>query len=346
MCVIAIVDNARPSSDMVRAFWDENPNGGGVAWQERCEDGSKLVQWRKGLSLQSMQDFALTLPTPFVLHFRIPSVGGSLAELTHPFPLDEYDAGQLTGSNEAGVLFHNGTWVDWKKHLIALCIGNGIPLPDGVWSDTRAMAFVASHIGVNVLELIDEKVVVMLPDDIRTFGYWTKEDGIYVSNTHWKRKLQGPRGLLPAAHAYTQSGNNRTNGSGNNSTAPTSPASSGTNQLGAFHHTGLNDCTCNDCIVERVQNRLADQEAAKYLGVPFVEGASTPPPDPKVTDLKAAGERIKTAKAILDAMSKNSLKRLRKRPTKYLTEMEKRILSLDSYQQRKANEEKYGKSVH
>lgn len=159
-----------------------NSAGGGVAWRE---DG--WVRWAKGLSLEEMQDFCKKLPLPFVAHFRIPTVGGAISELCHPFPVDGKCSVALEGRTKGYVLFHNGHWGDWKRvSMEAATKGRG-GLPVGKWSDSRAMAFVAHIYGVGILDFIDEHTIIFGPHDSEVTGSrWTRANDVVVSNRSWE----------------------------------------------------------------------------------------------------------------------------------------------------------------
>lgn len=194
MCVIACVTDSdkRPNEIQVRAMWSANPYGGGVGWQENGR-----VKWDKGCTLEEMIKFAADLPVPHILHFRIPSVGGDRIDLCHPFPITKQVSLDLQGeSDKISVLFHNGTWSDWKiKSNVWLAAASGkIKAIPGPWSDSRAMAFWAAVFGEEILDggrdspwSIHEKIAVLGPTgEIRVYGEgWTEVDGFVVSNEGW-----------------------------------------------------------------------------------------------------------------------------------------------------------------
>lgn len=192
MCVIAICeqDKTRPTEDVLEAMWDSNNDGAGIAWQER-----KGVKYKKGLSFEEVRDLALTVPAPFVVHFRISSVGPTISKLTHPFPVTADVSLDLSGTVEK-VLFHNGTWSEWQKEGRQAVFNAGAKLPFGRWSDTRMMALLAHHYGDGVLDLIGEKVVTLGsggPKDIQLYGrgwsLWQKDGmNLLVSNTFWEAR--------------------------------------------------------------------------------------------------------------------------------------------------------------
>jgi hypothetical protein len=215
MCVILICDrDSRPTEEMVRQCWLRNSDGGGVAYHTKV-DGLPVVKWEKNLSEEEMVQKCATLPLPFIAHFRITSVGSTCGDLTHPFPLDDTQHLAWEGETDRGVLFHNGTWSSWKTLLMDATFRSGLgrKLPPGTWSDTRAMAYLAEHFGWGILEMIDEKIVVMAPpvdandDGIYIFGSWPKRipgpvkegGGILASNDSWKPWMfqQGQTGSGP-----------------------------------------------------------------------------------------------------------------------------------------------------
>ena len=204
MCVIAIVSKIRPSERMVEKMWEKNPEGGGVAWRE----GGK-VKWRKSLDLGEMKEACVELPLPYVAHFRIASTGGVKDELTHPFAVDDFEKSlDLQGETDGRVLFHNGTWTDWKRVLFETAAGWGRPIPEGRWNDTRAMAWVTSLFGKAFLDILDEKAVLFSPTDTPIIlGHgWRQVDGIWCSNDLFQNNhyySSGGSGYKPMCRAAT-----------------------------------------------------------------------------------------------------------------------------------------------
>jgi hypothetical protein len=200
MCVIAVVDNplARPTDEEVAAMWRQNPQGGGVAWQE---DGK--VNFRKGLLLMEMQKFIRELPTPFIAHFRISSTGDKgLAILTHPFLIEDGSPLSMGGSTESSVLFHNGHWNGWETQSRVWQAQARIKVKAGEkWSDSRAMAFWAHHFGTSIFSgespfgVIQEKIVLLHkegePEFFGTWG-WQEHNGYIISNDYWITRKTEP----------------------------------------------------------------------------------------------------------------------------------------------------------
>ena len=234
--------------DEINAMWEANPQGGGVAWREQRRDADAdivdehgqpqmVVKWRKGLSLVEMQEQIANLPTPFVAHFRVASVGdGGVKWLTHPFPIQEGVPLTLEGTAEHSVLFHNGHWGRWEaqsREWLGLAGGRiRVPHGGGKWSDSRAMAFWAFHFGLGIFEGdpwgIREKVVVYSPEDIQIFGDgWKRYKDYIISNDFWIKKIDR-RSLLQsgttgaaANHGFPSHGGGMYGRNGNH--APSAP---------------------------------------------------------------------------------------------------------------------------
>ena len=187
MCVVMIASKTRPTELMVERAFNANDHGGGVAWRDKDKAGHAVVRWQKGLDLAGMQELVKSLPMPFIAHFRIASVGGRSAALTHPFPIENNVDLALEGQIKGYVLFHNGHWGEWKSFTKETALKKGARIPIGSWSDSRAMAWAAHNYGLGILELIDEKAVAFGPGDlevIRGTG-WDDVDGVWCSNKHW-----------------------------------------------------------------------------------------------------------------------------------------------------------------
>lgn len=188
MCVIMLAQTKRPTEGMITRGYNTNDQGAGIAWRQEGK-----VYWEKGLNLDEMQHLCATLPMPYVAHFRIASCGGQRPSLCHPFPIQRTAPLALKGSTSGYVLFHNGHWGDWKRSVLETV--RAVPnfkIPTGKWSDTRAMAWYAAHVGLGVLEFIDEKTVAFGPSDIEIFGSgWGTVEEVLVSNTHFQFAVGG-----------------------------------------------------------------------------------------------------------------------------------------------------------
>jgi hypothetical protein len=180
MCVAIVVPAGKdiPTPETLQLCADANPHGGGIAW---IQDGA--VQWRKGLEVGDVIAIAGQVTAPMFIHFRIASTGGVCSELCHPFPLERRVRLDTDGSSR-GVLMHNGHWHDWREMLQRYMLRG---FPEGPWSDTRALTYLATQFGDGFLEVTREKVAILRPTGITMFGDWPKEEnGVYFSNYGWK----------------------------------------------------------------------------------------------------------------------------------------------------------------
>lgn len=98
----------------------------------------------------------VTLSGEIVIHFRWASVGEVTPELCHPFPVTSKATTRLSGQARA-VLFHNGTWGQWRDTLRRMPRHRS---PDGLLSDTRVAASVVDLCGMDLLEGLPGRWVV------------------------------------------------------------------------------------------------------------------------------------------------------------------------------------------
>ena len=221
MCVIMVCGDKRPTPSLVDQAWAKNDHGGGVAWREPGKDNETIVRWEKGLTKEQMHEYAKNLPFPFILHFRIASVGGRFEDLCHPFEIGPKASTKLSGSTNRGVLFHNGTWGQWRSVAMDLAINRGIKVPPGPWNDTRTMAWVTSHLGDGILEFINERTVLFGPKLFTIFGEgWEDVEGIPCSNKLFLNTFRSQGGnqsrngtvvgnVAQQSHSRNTSGNQR-----------------------------------------------------------------------------------------------------------------------------------------
>jgi len=194
MCVIIIGTKSRPALRDLKAAEQQNPDGAGIAWT-----GKSGVSMRKGLTALAVHQLLDEIPenTPYVIHFRFATVGEPNAGLCHPFAIGKKTslATQRDGLNR--VLFHNGTWRNWRAVL------DQMPnKPSGEWSDSRAIAFILGSIGEPILDDIPCKFAVMDNEGTRIYpsdlSGWVKRGGVLYSNMRWltnlpKKKRKGKK---------------------------------------------------------------------------------------------------------------------------------------------------------
>jgi hypothetical protein len=184
-------DKVKPSLQMLKDGEETNPHGGGIAWINKKEN---VVEYRKGLSAQQINDLINNehITQPYIIHFRIDSVGNRSPLLNHPFPITDKNHPvedlKLSGKAKA-VLFHNGHWSEWKDRFLSQVINSNIHVGDKEeWSDSRTMAMLASIHGLSVLNAISgfNKISVLTPKGIERFGDgWVNVEGATCSNDNF-----------------------------------------------------------------------------------------------------------------------------------------------------------------
>lgn len=189
MCVLMLCDEKRPDPETIRRAWHKNKDGGGVGSIIEVEEEGKIqkkMRWKKGLTLDQMLEECATLPLPFIPHFRAASTGMLvIPELCHPFVADEHATSDLEGETVNPLIFHNGTWNDWRKESWEAAKSTGVPIPGGRWSDTRAIAWMTYLFGEGALEFIHQRTIFFSPDRLETYGPgWEKVEGIWMGFTH------------------------------------------------------------------------------------------------------------------------------------------------------------------
>lgn len=175
MCVLYFAphEDKRPPLKELIAGEDCNGDGGGLAYFN--EDN--LPAWKKGLTAKEIWEELKLIKGPVMIHFRLASggMGKTIPELSHPFPIEQNARVDLEGVSQNGLLFQNGTWHSWKSKgiLDALQSGAGkVRLPDRApWSDTRALAWLASVYGPEWLDFADHssKLGVVLANPKRMY---------------------------------------------------------------------------------------------------------------------------------------------------------------------------------
>jgi hypothetical protein len=190
MCVIMIAGKVRPTEEMIDRAWDHNKHGAGVAWQEKDRKGELEIVYEKGImEIARIKELCAKLPLPYVVHFRVASVGGVKPELTHPFPITEDVQLDLKGRTKGGVLFHNGHWTPWNEKALDAAIHSNRVIPAGSeWSDSRAMAWMTYIYGPGFMELLtNQKGVIMTPGDLEVYtgSGWEKINNVWCSNDYF-----------------------------------------------------------------------------------------------------------------------------------------------------------------
>lgn len=182
MCVIiASPKGTKIPEDILREAATSNRDGAGIAW---IKDGK--VHWVKGLmNIDDTLKAYANIEGPHAIHFRFATHGGTTPLLTHPFPVTDQVRLDLKGSGFK-LLMHNGVYTDWQDDLKASILSSGKPCPEGPWSDTRGVAFIAKQHGDAVLNLMGSSRYLILCGDkkqgMTTFGDWAEYKSFLFSN--------------------------------------------------------------------------------------------------------------------------------------------------------------------
>lgn len=208
MCVILLCKDKKPSLEILQGCEEANPHGAGYAYPLK----SGKIYFHKGLNAKQMFDETRGIKTSIVYHFRFKTVGEGHA-LCHPFPVSEELSTKLEGEEDM-IMFHNGHYGSWKEELLQLCACKSLKIPDGNWSDSRALAFMIFHYGKNFAKFADEKLCIMFKDNIEIYkkSLWDEEDGIWYSSHMRGRSTRAVQtsfksatGDMPYAGRYWQS---------------------------------------------------------------------------------------------------------------------------------------------
>ena len=265
MCIILLAENKHLTKDILKKAENNNPHGSGIAW---INQKTKRVQWIKAENLTADKIYKIIkskkIQLPYVVHFRITSIGETCDELCHPFSLNaKLDENELTGSSEEGVLFHNGTMRSYKDHLDIIFNLNNEKLPSGKISDSRTMSYLASEkrLGFEYLERCTkgQKIAVLTPKGIETFGEgWTKIKDTKCSNDH---------GMIYNAcegeiFYYGESGYFNNTQSGKSSTCYNFDSSTMTQTKLSDHSK---DCMCLKCMKQSETKEIKKDKKNKNL---------------------------------------------------------------------------------
>ena len=185
---------AKPASVMIpedhlRTGWVHNSHGAGYSFVKDgkvviCKGFMKLKEFMEAY----LADAQANTDSPFIVHFRIASMGDNSDANTHPFPI------------EGGALIHNGT-----------LSGTSAVYSRGPSDTNRFAQMYSKHLSFDNIEKHKDKwnkaleysKLVMLYDDKRyqivneSLGLWV--DGVWYSNTSFRGySVHGANACLPA----------------------------------------------------------------------------------------------------------------------------------------------------
>lgn len=183
MCLLLFAKSGRPTEDAIRNSASSNRDGIGYAFKK---DG--ILHYEKGITIEKAIELSKTLPLGFCMHFRMASIGGVSKDLIHPFDV-RLDVPLKQKGKSNRLLFHNGHFSDWKEVLLKH-LTERFKLPEGQWSDTRALAMLAAMHGRQFLNLITgfNKFAFMTPTKVHLIGTgWIEDNGVWYSNSGYSR---------------------------------------------------------------------------------------------------------------------------------------------------------------
>ena len=194
MCVIICIENGiYPSKTTLEDAEMMNSHGGSIAWldlngKKHYQKGIKAKRINKIINKQLKPNGIKTA----IIHFRIASVGTVNKLLCHPFEITNRVELRLSGDDmNADLLFHNGTWSDYAEEMLIFLSNIGKPLliPQGEYSDSRVMAYLAKHLGVKQMaKLVTgwNKIAILTSHGIDKYGSgWVDVKGNKCSNDYF-----------------------------------------------------------------------------------------------------------------------------------------------------------------
>tara|TARA_R100001530_G_C4315227_1_gene154162 strand:+ start:629 stop:2026 length:1398 start_codon:yes stop_codon:yes gene_type:complete len=200
MCIILLAEKKHLTKEILEKAENNNPHGAGIAW---IDQESKTVKWIKSENLTTDKILKIVkkykIELPYIVHFRITSIGTTNNELCHPFDLNALlTENKLIGESSKGVMFHNGTVRDYKTHYDLVFEAGKLNDKKGVFnnielelSDSRVMSYIASEkrLGLNYLDRVaknfNQKIAVLTPKGIKQYGFnWSTIEEITASNNH------------------------------------------------------------------------------------------------------------------------------------------------------------------
>jgi hypothetical protein len=203
MCVIYSCRTSWPDANELSAGAARNTDGAGIAWiaPHPKKPNTPMVWWQKGLKDDGeVLDFIKKedIKPPGLIHFRTATVGGAVPELTHPFPITK-DVPLWTAGYANIVLFHNGHIMDWEDLALRAALNQPGSFPEGVWSDTRALAWLVHLKGAGILRFVlkESRVALFTADGvIRELGNWIEGDGYSQSIATFSLKASTSTGVI------------------------------------------------------------------------------------------------------------------------------------------------------
>jgi len=200
MCIIAICRTRKLTKEEFENCFVNNSDGAGFMWHDG--EKKKNVMAKGFMQKETAWEYydRRVNNLPHVAHFRKETSGGVRPELTHPYIVDEGAPLSLEYEGETPLLVHNGIASGWKDFLMTVCLTRGIRIPQGQWSDTRAMALGMYYLGEEAIPLQDDRskyvvlneegeVYVHAPAGTNSFQQ-SEDKAVLFSNGDFRRVFQ------------------------------------------------------------------------------------------------------------------------------------------------------------
>ena len=160
-----------------------NPHGTGIAWKR----DASTIAYARGISFKRMQAIlgeVAAAKAPYILHFRIATVGGFGKRLCHPFPVStNLDTLFSKGGTTDFVFAHNGHWNDWDKQAAV----TDMMLKQYRWSDSAVMAYLLALRGEVAIPDFQKAATLHVSRGLKTVGNFTEHEGYSCSNMFWHK---------------------------------------------------------------------------------------------------------------------------------------------------------------
>jgi hypothetical protein len=190
MCVIMASKTQKPPKEWMQQAAIANPDGAGLSWIQAGK-----VHYLKNIDPQKAIAKMAEIKPPYVLHFRLASIGEKSSALCHPFPVSVNVPLTTVGTCEAA-LSHNGHWANWDDMVKQTVMMTKTRFPFGEWSDSRGMAFMAGVYGLNFMSFMPkyQKIAILTASGrLLTYGegwiYDESEKDIWLSNDGFMKKM-------------------------------------------------------------------------------------------------------------------------------------------------------------
>lgn len=183
MCNIIVVekDSQIPTAAVLELIQGQNQDGHGIAWA----DGG-MIHVRRSLDRSANfldRRFLEKLPRPFIIHFRMATMGEVAEYLAHPFAMEVIPDRRASFKTASPILFHNGhiggTALEMLEALAVESAKAGKGARTGQWSDSRILASALSRLNkdqrVKVLETLSDnnRFAVLTPrGKVKRYGRW------------------------------------------------------------------------------------------------------------------------------------------------------------------------------